>query len=1070
MKRQFLFSILGLLPLLACSDRANPEGIGDTEFESDDPSNSAAARGGGRASSSSGGSADAASSAPTTAEAPSANAGAAAARAVEEADIVKVEGDRLYALSQFGGLSIIDIANPAAMRIVGKLRLEAKPFEMYVRGDRVYVMLNDYGHYDESIGPYGGWVTSSEMIAIDVSNPRVPRKFANYDVPGQIADSRLVGDVAYVVTYENGSCWRCESGKPSTTVTSFSIANQGIGRVDQIAFKAPNNSYSYWQRSVSATKDRMYIAGPVWDWQPGRTEDSQRSVVQVIDIQDPGGRLRKGADVPVAGQIQSRWQMDEFNGVLRVVSQAGNGWGGASFINPKVQTFTITNSDTITPLGSTDLVLKKRESLRSVRFDGIRAYAITAEVKDPLFTIDLSNPAEPKALGELEMPGWVYHMEPRGDRLVGLGFDQENGRTLNVSLFDVSDLAHPKMIKRVNFGNGWAQLGEDQDRIHKSFQVIDDAGLIAVPFQSYGRWDGNGCSEAQSGIQLIDYSRDDLTLRGIAPQKGQPRRAIVRGSSLLGMTDRAVSSFSLTDRDKPVAQGEVQLSNPAYKIAKNTTHIVQITNEWWSGNPQLSVTPIAGADTADAVGSISLAEIYPAAQGSCGYRYGGFYDLRLFVEGNTAYVIVPQSYYYGYGSGRSEGPKLIAAAVDISNPAAPKILGKGIFDLPNASGGNYSYSYIEGGYNYYSGNYSSLRAGGEGSVLVGKRVAMIQSRVDYEANRNGNYVDPKVTRSLLSVDFSDPAKPRLAPALQLPESIGATPLLPSGTEVVTTRWTRAKTPGRVKFWMDRIDMTADPKFVGSVNVPGTVVQIDPAKARVTTVDYKRNYAPLANATRKTSEQPPPRQYEEHQRACRAALGLGGQVNYDYQYGDEANPSAPYYGPREGTITATCSSLTYKINALSLRNGGAVRNAILALPDGNVGAITATNERVFVTRNTVVEYEQALARPDSDGIYAPPKVNVLAKGGLSVYGGMDQNRVTFLGGLDGDSRYPLHAEGTRVVMYEGRGLSVYDTNVNVRLVGEARLRGYGYSTDILVDGNKAVCAVGDYGLQTVNLAP
>ena len=77
-----------------------------------------------------------------------------------------------------------------------------------------------------------------------------------------------------------------------------------------------------------------------------------------------------------------------------------------------------------------------------MRFDGPRGYAITAERKDPLFTIDLSNPALPKQAGELEMPGWIFHMEPRGDRLIGFGYDDTDASQANlaVSLFDVSDL------------------------------------------------------------------------------------------------------------------------------------------------------------------------------------------------------------------------------------------------------------------------------------------------------------------------------------------------------------------------------------------------------------------------------------------------------------------------------------------------------------------------------------------------------------------------------------------------------------------------------------------------------
>src|SRR5690606_33223400 len=117
-------------------------------------------------------------------------------------------------------------------------------------------------------------------------------------------------------------------------------------------------------------------------------------------------------------------------------------------------------------------------------------YAITAEQTDPLFTIDLSNPAQPQQMGELVMPGWVYHMEPRGDRILALGFDNTDPQgSLNVSLFDVSDMTQPTMIQRVAFGGDWAGLAEDQDRIHKAFTIIDQLGLIMVPYSGWSYTD-----------------------------------------------------------------------------------------------------------------------------------------------------------------------------------------------------------------------------------------------------------------------------------------------------------------------------------------------------------------------------------------------------------------------------------------------------------------------------------------------------------------------------------------------------------------------------------------------------
>ncbi|RYG66939.1 hypothetical protein EON77_16960, partial [bacterium] len=378
-----------------------------------------------------------------------------------------------------GGLAVVDISDPDHLKLLGRKRTDGIPFEMYVRDGKAYVMFDDFGRYVAVAGnPYGQWVTSSEILALDVSDPAAITETAHYDVPGNVADSRLVGDAMYVVTYENGYCWSCSS-TPSTVVTSFNLGGAAIAKVDTLAYAGEANTYSY-KRSVSASNKRLYIAGPEWNWRPGAENAS--SVIQVVDITDPTGHLKKGADVAIAGQINNRWQIDEYEGVLRVVSQYGNGWRGSSgAINPRVETFTITDSNTFTPLGSTELKLPSPESLRSVRFDGPRGYAITAQQMDPLFTIDLSDPKAPKQAGELEMPGWIFHMEPRGDRLVGFGYAGPNSSTLAVSLFDVADIAHPAMLSRVSFGDGYSQVAEDQDRIHKSVRVLDDDGLILVP-------------------------------------------------------------------------------------------------------------------------------------------------------------------------------------------------------------------------------------------------------------------------------------------------------------------------------------------------------------------------------------------------------------------------------------------------------------------------------------------------------------------------------------------------------------------------------------------------------------
>ena len=57
-----------------------------------------------------------------------------------------------------------------------------------------------------------------------MSHPDAVRTLATFPVPGQIADSRIVGNVLYLVTYENGSCYGCGTGA-QTVVTTFDVAD-----------------------------------------------------------------------------------------------------------------------------------------------------------------------------------------------------------------------------------------------------------------------------------------------------------------------------------------------------------------------------------------------------------------------------------------------------------------------------------------------------------------------------------------------------------------------------------------------------------------------------------------------------------------------------------------------------------------------------------------------------------------------------------------------------------------------------------------------------------------------------
>jgi len=507
-------------------------------------------------------------------------------REISEADIVFVEGDTVYALSAYGGLVVVDASAPdQGLPVLGRHRMHAQPFEMYVENGQVFVMTTDYGSYDydEESGSYT-WHSSSRLLALDASDPESITTRGEFELPGTIQDSRRVGDVLYLVTFEDGWCWGCEENQPRTVVTSLDVSNPAqVQQVDQLVFDNQTDDAWDWAgpRSMSSTDERMYIGGIEYDgW------DSAHSVIDVIDISDPGGIMARGASLEVAGQIQSRWQMDEYEGALRVISQP---WQWSSDAPPTIQTFSVASATDVTPLASVPMVLPRPETLQSVRFDGTRGYAITFERTDPLFSIDLSDPANPQQRGELEIPGWVYHMEPRGERLLALGFDQDNpDGSINVSLFDVADLDQPTLLSRVAFGGDWASFAEDQNRIHKAFTILEDIGLVLVPFSGWeydesDEWAEWSCGTYHSGTQLVDWTGDELVRRGVAPSHGQSRRALMHRERLLTMSDKSMQAFDIADRDAPSRVSQVALAANVSTVAAEGGIVVRLAQDWCGG-------------------------------------------------------------------------------------------------------------------------------------------------------------------------------------------------------------------------------------------------------------------------------------------------------------------------------------------------------------------------------------------------------------------------------------------------------------------------------------------------------
>lgn len=198
-------------------------------------------------------------------------------------------------------------------------------------------------------------------------------------------------------------------------------------------------------------------------------------------------------------QNRKSFRLGEHEGVLRVVTQTQEQWIGIPMViassTPATTMTTATTATIESPARLT--VLQERagtlavvgelpnaarpqplgkpgEQLYASRFMGTRGYLVTYRLIDPLYVLDLSNPADPKLAGELEVEGYSDYLFPVSDTLLlGVGKDavvdgsMGDGRFawyqgVKVSLIDVSDPARPREADRAVIG----RRGTDATVLH----------------------------------------------------------------------------------------------------------------------------------------------------------------------------------------------------------------------------------------------------------------------------------------------------------------------------------------------------------------------------------------------------------------------------------------------------------------------------------------------------------------------------------------------------------------------------------------------------------------------------
>jgi uncharacterized secreted protein with C-terminal beta-propeller domain len=208
--------------------------------------------------------------------------------------------------------------------------------------------------------------------------------------------------------------------------------------------------------------------------------DQTTTVIHKIAIND--GKITYIGKGEVPGTLDNQFSMDEYNNNLRLAT--------TSSIYTQSGQYTYNNvyvlDGKMTTIGSLTHIAEQ-ETIYSTRFIGDRLYMVTFKRIDPFFVIDLSKPETPKILGKLKIPGYSDYLHPYdATHIIGIGKETTTNDWGGVStsgvklaLFDVSDVANPKQLDKVQIGDAGSDSAALTD--HHAFLFDKAKNLLVIP-------------------------------------------------------------------------------------------------------------------------------------------------------------------------------------------------------------------------------------------------------------------------------------------------------------------------------------------------------------------------------------------------------------------------------------------------------------------------------------------------------------------------------------------------------------------------------------------------------------
>lgn len=463
---------------------------------------------------------------------------------VDEGDIVKTDGEYIYSANPHGyyyntydtnacpSISITKATNGKLAKI-STITLEIPKSqenadyrfeEFYVYNNYLIVLYEK--NTEKNSGDYIRYVNQTCIEVYDITNRNNPKKVRTLYQSGNYTSSRISD--GYLYTISNFIPDHLAFNNPQTNRTRYEDYIPSIND-DLIDYKniyySPhmdsvetyvitaidlNDPVGFTSSKAVSNKNSQVYVGEKSIYLYATIYDNIEKT-EILRIGYSKGSLSIGNRAVIAGYLYDSFALSEYNRHLRIVSTipANNfSWYDNRVWTDSAKTgfgYKVNEDINAVYVLDDNMRLKGKitgiapgEQIYSARFFGDIGYFVTYRNTDPLFSVDFSDPKEPKILGQLKIPGFSNYLHFYGkDTLLGIGSEidpyTQNFEGVKLSMFNIKDPTNVTESDKMILNNVYYTSAQYN---HKAIMIDPEKNIFGF------------CYESENYNEYGDYSYD----------------------------------------------------------------------------------------------------------------------------------------------------------------------------------------------------------------------------------------------------------------------------------------------------------------------------------------------------------------------------------------------------------------------------------------------------------------------------------------------------------------------------------------------------------------------------------